>query len=55
MLLQYKLLQYKLDKNFNLTFEENRHLLSSMTANICFKMLIKSLFHQSLLEFSNGH
>ena len=39
----YMLWQYKLDKNFNLTFEENRSLLSSMTAKICFKMLMKSL------------
>ena len=31
--------QYKLDKNFDLNFEENRSLLSSMTTKICFKML----------------
>ena len=34
--------QYNLDKYFDLTFEENRSLLSSMTAKICFKMLMKS-------------
>ena len=36
----YMLLQYKLIKNLNLTFEENRSLLSSMTAKMCFKMLM---------------
>ena len=35
--------QYKLDKKFNLTFKENRFLLSSMPVTICFKMLMKSL------------
>ena len=45
--------QYKLDKNFNLTFEENRSLLSSMTAKICFKMLMKSsVVHFLSTEFS---
>ena len=38
----YMLWQYNLDKYFDLTFEENRSLLSSMTAKICFKMLMKS-------------
>ena len=35
--------QYRLDKHFNLTFQENRPLLSSITAKICFKMLMNSL------------
>ena len=39
----YMLLPYKLYKYFNLTFKKIRSLLSSMTAKICFKMLIKSL------------
>ena len=39
----YMLWQYKLDKNFYLTFEKNWSLLSSMTAKICFKILMKSL------------
>ena len=30
----YMLWQYKLDKNFDLIFEENRSLISSMTAKI---------------------
>ena len=34
--------QYNLDKYFDLTFEENRSLLSSMTAKTSFKMLMKS-------------
>ena len=38
----YMLLQYKSDKIFDLAFEENRSLLSSMTAKICLKMLMKS-------------
>ena len=51
----YMLWQYKLDKNFNLTFEENRSLLSSMTAKICLKMLMKSsVDHIPLTEFSIG-
>ena len=35
--------QYKLDKKIDLIFKENRSLLFSMTAKICFKMLMKSL------------
>ena len=51
----YMLWQYKLDKNFDLTFEENRSLLSSMTAKICFKMLMKLLVNHFLsTEFSIG-
>ena len=38
----YMLWKYKLDKKFYLTFEENRSFLYSMTAKICFKMLMKS-------------
>ena len=49
----YMLWQYKLDKNLDLTFEENRSLLSSMTAKICFKMLMKSsVNHFQSTEFS---
>ena len=49
----YMLWQYKLDKNFDLTFEESGSLLSSMTANICFKMLMKSsVKHFPSTEFS---
>ena len=44
------LLQYKLDKNINLTLEENRSLLSSMAAKIFFKMLIN---HFSTMSFFN--
>ena len=51
----YMLWQYKLDKNLDLTFEENRSLLSSMTAKICFKILMKSLVcHFPSTEFSIG-
>ena len=51
----YLLWQYKLDKNFNLTFRENSFLLSSMTAKICFKMLMKSsVDHFLSTEFSIG-
>ena len=51
----YKLWQYKLDKKIGLTFEENRSLLSSMTADICFKMLMKSLVdHFQSIEVSIG-
>ena len=49
--------QYKLDKNFDLTFEENRSLLSSMAAKICLKMLMKSfklVNHFPSTEFSIG-
>ena len=47
--------QYKLDKNFDLTIEENRSLLSSMTTKICFKMSMKSLVdHFPSTEFSIG-
>ena len=50
----YMLWQYKLDKNFNLTFDENRSLLSSMAAKICFKMLMKSsVVHFLSLELTN--
>ena len=31
--------QYKLEKNFDLIFEENRSLLFLMTANLCQDML----------------
>ena len=49
----YMLWQYKLDKNFNVSFQENRSLLFSMTAKICFKMLMKSLgYHFPSTEFS---
>ena len=49
----YMLWQYKLDKNFDLTFEENRSLISSMTAKIWLKMLMKSLVdHFQSTEFS---
>ena len=49
----YMLWQYKLDKTFVLTFGENRALLSSTTAKICFKMLMKSLVNHFLsTEFS---
>ena len=49
------LLQYKLDKKFNLTFEENKSLLSSTTNKICFKMLMKSLVNHFLsTDFSIG-
>ena len=42
-------------KNFNLTFEENRSLLPSMTAKICCKMLMKlSVNHFQSTEFSMG-
>ena len=45
--------QYKLDNCFNLTFKENRSLLSSMIAKICFKILMKSLVdHFQSFEFS---
>ena len=47
--------QYKLDKNFDLTFEENISLLSSMTAKMCFKMLMKSSVENfPSTEFSIG-
>ena len=50
----YMLWQYKLDKNFDLTFREKRSLLSSMNAKICFKMLIKSLVcHLQSTKFFN--
>ena len=52
------LLQCKLDKNFNLTWEESRSLpvLSSMIAKICFKMLMKSFVnHFQWTEFSIRH
>ena len=40
-------------KKFDLAFEESRSLLSSMTANICFKMLMKSsVNHFPSTEFS---
>ena len=49
----YLLWQYKLDKNLDLTFEENIALLSSMTAKTCFKMLMKSsVNHFPSTEFS---
>ena len=32
-------------KKIDLTLEESRSLLSSITARICFKMLMKSLVH----------
>ena len=38
----YMLWQYKRDKNFHLTFEENRSLLSLMTVKKCFKIMMKS-------------
>ena len=39
----------------NFKFEENRSFLSSMTAKICFKMLMKSLVeHFQSTEFSLG-
>ena len=40
-------------QNFNQTFEENGSLLSSITAKICFKILMKSLVDHFLsIEFS---
>ena len=51
----YRLWKNKLDKNFDLTFEENRFLLSSMTAEICFKTSKKLLVHHfQSSEFSFG-
>ena len=48
-----RLWQYKLDKNFDLTIAENSSLLSSMTAKMCFKMLMKSSAdHFQSMEFS---
>ena len=47
----YMLFQYKLGNNFNLTFEENRTLLSSMNAKICFKMLLN---HYSTISVTRG-
>ena len=50
----YMLWQYKLDK-IDLTFEENRFMLSSMPAKICLKMLMKSsVDHFQSTEFSLG-
>ena len=42
--------QYKLDKIFFLSFKKNRSLLSSMTAKICFKILMKSLVNQQSFQ-----
>ena len=40
----YMLWQYKLDKDFDLTFTENRSLLSPMTAKIFLKMSVNGVF-----------